>query len=154
MADTYDEAVRQVLEAGLNVRTDFTSPADFILPIRRLLQEKKLSIDIVNKRVAEVLRVKFRLGLFDHPYVEVKEADKVGGMAHNLNFVKQIQAEALVLLKNEQHLLPLDKKQMQHAFLFSNRSHSKAPVCASISSLCLNSLSKTNLFSSVLLLDI
>ena len=117
VADTYDEAVRQVLEAGLNVRTDFTSPADFILPIRRLLQEKKLSIDIVNKRVAEVLRVKFRLGLFDHPYVEVKEADKVGGMAHNLNFVKQIQAEALVLLKNEQHLLPLDKKQMQHVLV-------------------------------------
>lgn len=114
VADTYDEAVRQVLEAGLNVRTHFTQPADFILPIRRLLEAKKISMATIDKRVAEVLRVKFRLGLFDHPYVaDPKASDKVGGVERNMDFVKQMQQQALVLLKNEDNLLPLDKEKVK-----------------------------------------
>lgn len=114
VAETYDEAVRQVLEAGLNVRTHFTPPSDFIIPIRRLLDEKKISMATIDKRVAEVLSVKFRLGLFDHPYVEnVKESDKVGGIDRNMDFVKQIQQQSLVLLKNDGNLLPLDKNKIK-----------------------------------------
>lgn len=114
VADTYDEAVRQVLEAGLNVRTHFTPPSDFILPIRRLLEEKKISMAVIDKRVSEVLRVKFRLGLFDQPYVaDTKAADRVGGADRNKDFVKQMQQQALVLLKNENNILPLDKRQIK-----------------------------------------
>lgn len=114
VADTYDEAVRQVLEAGLNVRTHFTPPSDFILPIRRLLEEKKISMATVDKRVAEVLSVKFRLGLFDHPYVEDTQAsDKVGGVERNMDFVKEMQLQSLVLLKNADNLLPLDKQRIK-----------------------------------------
>ena len=114
VADTYDEAVRQVLEAGLNVRTHFTPPSDFILPIRRLLEEKKISMATVDKRVAEVLSVKFRLGLFDHPYVEDTQAsDKVGGVERNMDFVKEMQQQSLVLLKNADNLLPLDKQRIR-----------------------------------------
>ena len=114
VADTYDEAVRQVLEAGLNVRTHFTKPVDFILPIRRLLEQKKISMATIDKRVAEVLRVKFRLGLFDHPYVEdTKASDKVGGVDRNMDFVKQIQQQSLILLKNEDNLLPLDRQKIR-----------------------------------------
>lgn len=114
VAETYDDAVRQVLEAGLNVRTHFTPPSDFIMPIRRLLEEKKISMATIDKRVAEVLSVKFRLGLFDHPYIEkVKESDKVGGVDRNIDFVKQIQQQSLVLLKNEGNLLPLDKNKIK-----------------------------------------
>lgn len=114
VADTYDEAVRQVLEAGLNVRTHFTPPSDFILPIRRLLEEKKISMATVDRRVAEVLSVKFRLGLFDHPYVEDTQAsDKVGGVERNMDFVKEMQQQSLVLLKNADNLLPLDKQRIK-----------------------------------------
>ena len=113
VADSYEEAVRQVLEAGLNVRTHFTPPSDFILPIRKLIEEKKISMKTIDKRVAEVLRVKFRLGLFDHPYVNVREADKAGGVDQNLDFVKKVQSQSLVLLKNENALLPLDKKHIR-----------------------------------------
>ena len=67
VAPTYEDAVRQVLEAGLNVRTNFTPPSDFILPVRQLLADQKIAMATVDKRVAEVLRVKFRLGLFDQP---------------------------------------------------------------------------------------
>ena len=114
VAETYDEAVRQVLEAGLNVRTHFTPPSDFIMPIRRLIEEKKISMATIDKRVSEVLSVKFRLGLFDHPYVEnIKESDKMGGVDRNMDFVKQMQQQSLVLLKNDGNLLPLDKNRIK-----------------------------------------
>ena len=114
VAETYDEAVRQVLEAGLNVRTHFTPPSDFIMPIRRLIEDKKISMATIDKRVSEVLSVKFRLGLFDHPYVEkIKESDKVGGVDRNMDFVKQMQQQSLVLLKNDGNLLPLDKNRIK-----------------------------------------
>lgn len=114
VAETYDEAVRQVLEAGLNVRTHFTPPSDFIMPIRRLIEEKKISMATIDKRVSEVLSVKFRLGLFDHPYVEkTKESEKVGGVDRNMDFIKQMQQQSLVLLKNDGNLLPLDKNRIK-----------------------------------------
>ena len=114
VAETYDEAVRQVLEAGLNVRTHFTPPSDFIMPIRRLIEEKKISMATIDRRVSEVLSVKFRLGLFDHPYVEnIKESDKMGGVDRNMDFVKQMQKQSLVLLKNDGNLLPLDKNRIK-----------------------------------------
>ena len=109
VAESYEDAVRQVLEAGLNVRTNFTSPSDFILPVRRLLAEKRISMATVDKRVAEVLRVKFRLGLFDRPYVEdTKASDRAGGVDRNMDFVREIQRQSLVLLKND-GVLPLKK---------------------------------------------
>ena len=113
VAESYEDAVRQVLEAGLNVRTNFTSPSDFILPVRRLLAEKRISMATVDKRVAEVLRVKFRLGLFDHPYVEdTKASDRAGGVDRNMDFVREIQRQSLVLLKND-GVLPLKKGEVR-----------------------------------------
>lgn len=113
VAESYEDAVRQVLEAGLNVRTNFTSPSDFILPVRRLLAEKRISMATVDKRVAEVLRVKFRLGLFDRPYVEdPKASDRAGGVDRNMDFVREIQRQSLVLLKND-GVLPLKKGEVR-----------------------------------------
>lgn len=117
VADSYEEAVRQVLEAGLNVRTNFTPPADFILPVRRLIEEKKISMKTIDNRVADVLRVKFRLGLFDHPYTETAKADKEEGFSNHIEFAKEIQAQSLVLLKNKNSLLPLDEKQVQRVLV-------------------------------------
>ena len=114
VADGYDDAVRQVLEAGLNVRTHFTPPSDFILPIRRLIAESKISMQTIDKRVAEVLNVKFRLGLFDKPYTEdPKAADKIVGADKNQDFVMEMQRQSLVLLKNDKNLLPLDKTKIK-----------------------------------------
>jgi len=63
------DAVRQSIEAGLNVKTNFTRPEDFILPLRELVKEGKVSMKTLDDRVRDVLRVKFILGIFDHPYV-------------------------------------------------------------------------------------
>lgn len=114
VAESYEDAVRQVVEAGLNVRTNFTPPEDYILPVRKNVEEGKLSMQSVDRMVADVLRVKFELGLFDQPYVEDPlYADKVVGADLHRDFVLDMQQQSLVLLKNKDSLLPLDKKKLQ-----------------------------------------
>ena len=113
VAPNYKDAVRQVAEAGLNVRTQFTPPQDYIFPLRELVKEGKLSMKTLDRNVADVLRVKFELGLFDTPYIEnPKAADKIVASPDTKNFVRQMARESLVLLKNEAHLLPLDLKNI------------------------------------------
>ena len=115
VAEDYKEAVRQVIEAGLNVRTNFTPPEVFIKPLRELVTEGKLSMKTLDMRVAEVLRVKFRLGLFDHPYVKnTDEADQLVKTKAHEEIATQVNRESLVLLKNQNALLPLDQKKYQH----------------------------------------
>ncbi|WP_457126320.1 glycoside hydrolase family 3 C-terminal domain-containing protein [Mucilaginibacter sp. HD30] len=106
------EAVRQAFEAGLNVRTNFSMPQTYILPLRELLAEGKVSKKTLDSRVADVLRVKFRLGLFDDPYVkDPKAADKIVYNEQAKAMSLQMNRESMVLLKNTNNLLPLDLKK-------------------------------------------
>jgi beta-glucosidase len=115
VAGDYKEAVRQAVEAGLNVRTNFTMPQTFILPLRELIKENKISMKVIDSRVADVLRVKFRLGLFDSPYVkDPKAADKLVHTAADEQMSLKMNREAMVLLKNENNLLPLDKSKFKN----------------------------------------
>lgn len=110
VAEDYKEAVRQVVEAGLNVRTNFSMPQTFIMPLRELVKEGKLSMKTIDQRVADVLRVKFKLGLFDQPYVaDPAAADKTVHTSANSQLSIQMDRESMVLLKNADGLLPLNK---------------------------------------------
>ncbi|WEA01010.1 glycoside hydrolase family 3 N-terminal domain-containing protein [Mucilaginibacter sp. SJ] len=112
VAADYKEAVRQVVEAGLNVRTNFTMPQTFIMPLRELIKENRISMKIIDTRVGEVLKVKFRLGLFDSPYVkDPKAADKIVHTDADKAMSLKMNRESMVLLKNVNNLLPLDKKK-------------------------------------------
>jgi beta-glucosidase len=112
------DAVKQVVDAGLNVRTNFTQPKNFILPLRELIAEGSINMKTIDSRVADVLRVKFRLGLFDHPYVkDVKAADKIVGTDKHEEFVIEMERQTLVLLKNENNTLPLDKNKIKKLFV-------------------------------------
>jgi beta-glucosidase len=118
VAGDYKEAVRQVVEAGLNVRTNFTPPKNYILPLRELVKEGSVSMKTIDNRVADVLRVKFKLGLFDHPYVQnVKEADTVVGTERHEDFVLNMEQQSLVLLKNANNTLPLDAARLKNVLV-------------------------------------
>jgi beta-glucosidase len=117
VATDYKEGVRQAVEAGLNVRTDFDMPDKYILPIRELVNEKKISSKTVDDRVADVLRVKFKLGLFDKPFVEPQLAEAVVNNEDAKLFSKQVSKEVLVLLKNHNNVLPLSKSTIKNIFV-------------------------------------
>lgn len=109
-AATPAEAIRQSVEAGLNVRTNFTPPEEYGEPLRQLVRDGKLSIETIDSRVRDILRVKFWLGLFDHPFVSAPAAaDKVVRSPEHLAVAHRAEREGIVLLKNDAQTLPLAK---------------------------------------------
>jgi len=115
VAKDFKEATQQAVNAGLNVWTNFEEPAEYINNVRELVRENKLSIDVVNARVKDVLRVKFILGLFDHPYVEdLQASDRLVHTAADEELSQQLDRESMVLLKNKNNTLPLDKNSLKN----------------------------------------
>lgn len=103
------EAVRQSVEAGLNVRCTFRSPDSFVLPLRELVKEGGLSEEVINGRVRDILRVKFLIGLFDAPYqTDLAGADDEVENEANEAVALQASRESIVLLKNTDNTLPLN----------------------------------------------
>src|SRR5436309_1592806 len=111
VATDMKDAVRQSIEAGLNVKTNFTPPDDFILPLRALVKEGKVSMKTLDDRVRDVLRVKFLLGIFDHPYVEDADyAARTVNSTEHQQIALRAARESIVLLKNDRNALPLNKE--------------------------------------------
>src|SRR5437588_5550270 len=109
-ASDMKDAVREAIEAGLNVKTNFTPPDDFILPLRELVREGKVSIRTLDDRVRDALRVKFTVGIFDHPYVEDPDAtERLVNSAEHQQVALRAARESIVLLKNDRNVLPLSK---------------------------------------------
>ncbi len=103
------EAVRQSVEAGLNVRCTFRSPDSFVLPLRELVKEGGLSEEVINDRVRDILRVKFLIGLFDAPYqTDLAGADDEVENEANEAVALQASRESIVLLKTTDNTLPLN----------------------------------------------
>lgn len=127
---TDEDVAAQVINAGLNIRTNFTAPEQFTIPLRKAVEQGKVSLAVIDKRVADVLRVKFRLGLFDNPYKG--DEKKVDGLVHN-DAHKEIALKAalqsFVLLKNEGNLLPLSKDLRKVAVIGPNADEVKNLVC-------------------------
>lgn len=105
VANGYEDAVAQAVNAGLNIRTHFTPPADFILPLRSAVKKGKISQETLNQRVAEILRVKFWLGLFDNPYRgDEKRAGQIVHSPEHQQLALEAARQSLVLLKtNTRH---------------------------------------------------
>ncbi|HEX8720817.1 MAG TPA: beta-glucosidase BglX [Pyrinomonadaceae bacterium] len=74
-----------------------------------LLREGKLRMADVDEAVRRILRVKFRAGLFERPYVDEARESSVLLSAENLRAAREVAARSLVLLKNERETLPLRK---------------------------------------------
>lgn len=109
IAKDMKEAVRQSVEAGLNVRCTFRSPDSCVLPLRELVKEGGLSEEVINDRVRDILRVKFLIGLFDAPYqTDLAGADDEVEKEANEAVALQTSRESVVLLKNTDNTLPLN----------------------------------------------
>ena len=114
VATDMTDGYRQIAEAGLNIRTNFSMPQDYILPLRELVNSGRLSMATLDGLVADVLRVKFWLGLFDYPYTtDPAAADQIVRSAEHVAIGRQASYEAVVLLKNDNHALPLDADQLE-----------------------------------------
>lgn len=130
VANTYEDGIAQAVNAGLNIRTHFTPPADFILPLRKAVADGKISQETLDKRVAEILRVKFWLGLFDNPYRgNGKQAEQIVHSKEHQAVSLEAARQSLVLLKNEMNLLPLSKSLRSIAVIGPNADERTQLIC-------------------------
>ena len=130
VADTYEDGIAPAVKAGLNIRTHFTPPADFILPLRKAVDDGKISQETLDKRVAEILRIKFWLGLFDNPYRgNGKQAEQIVHSKEHQAVSLEAARQSLVLLKNETHLLPLSKSIRSIAVIGPNADEQTQLIC-------------------------
>jgi beta-glucosidase len=118
VAPDYKDAIRQSLEAGLNVRTTFRTPESYVLPLRELVNEGSLSEEVLNSRVRDVLWVKFWLGLFDRPYIEnPDDADRVYSNPAYDSISRKASYESIILLKNSNNTLPLKRDEIKNILI-------------------------------------
>ena len=104
------EAARKALPAGV----DFDlSDGSVYRTLVQQVKEGKVSISEVDRAVGRVLAAKFRLGLFENPYVDPDYAEKTTNSTEHQKLAEKAAEEALVLLKNEGALLPLDLKKLK-----------------------------------------
>lgn len=112
ITDDIDEAAAMAVSAGMNVRTNFSSPAPFIRAVRSAVQRGLMTEEMLDERVGEVLRVKFWLGLFDEPYVADINANEVVHSQESQQLALEAAEQSITLLKNND-ILPLDKNKYE-----------------------------------------
>lgn len=107
-ADTSD-ALSQTFKAGLNMQFYDFDHKGFHSAMLKAVQNKMLSEKDINRAVTDVLRVKFLLGLFDHPYTDTSLTSKVFHTNGNQELALKAAQEGICLLKNENGVLPINK---------------------------------------------
>ena len=105
VVDSEEAAARLALDSGVDLELPFPAAYPNLLS---LVKEGKVSEAEVDRSVARVLRLKFLTGLFEDPYVDADYAVKVTNSAEHRELALKAARESIILLKNENHLLPLD----------------------------------------------
>jgi beta-glucosidase len=99
--------LKEAANLGVNAAVDMDMMGfAYIKHLEELVKEGKVSESTIDRAVRDVLRLKFRLGLFENPYVEIRE-EMPFYTAEALAKAKQAAVESAVLLKNKDGLLPL-----------------------------------------------
>lgn len=106
-AKDYADATRQALENGQDVI--FQTSYDHYLLFYEAFEKGLIKEAAIDDAVRRVLRAKFKLGLFENPYVDVAEIDNWKQSKKDREVAKKAALESIVLLKNEKNLLPLTK---------------------------------------------
>jgi beta-glucosidase len=106
-ARSYDEATLHAINAGIDMSMTPES-LTFNESLIKLVNDGSVTEERINESVRRILKLKFELGLFEHPYPSGQALDSVGSKAHKVIALKAAE-ESLVLLKNSESVLPLSK---------------------------------------------
>lgn len=107
IAATKKEAIMMAINAGVDMMM-VPSEFDYGPLLKELVEEGVVPVDRINDATKRVLRLKYRLGLFEMPYTSIQDYPLFGSAEH-ASAAKQIAVESEVLLKNENNILPLER---------------------------------------------
>ncbi|WP_116789508.1 glycoside hydrolase family 3 N-terminal domain-containing protein [Flavobacterium psychrotrophum] len=129
-ADTLEAAVKAI-RAGVDM--ELTDNVTY-RQLPKAIKQGKIAIAEVDKAVQQVLELKFSLGIFEHPYIDFSTSDIVGSDKHRETALKAAR-ESMVLLKNENNVLPFNRKKYKKIAIIGPNAdqcilggYSKAPV--------------------------
>ena len=118
VVETEKEAGPIVLKAGLDVNITFES--GYMKDMIDNVNEGKVSMELLDRAVRRVLKLKFMLGLFENPYVDPEKAVKIVHSEKNQQLALKASQEGITLLKNEKKMLPLNKNLKSIALIGPN----------------------------------
>lgn len=104
-APTLKDAFYETIDAGLDMRMH---GPDFLEKVVELVKEGRLSEAQIDRACSKILEAKFRLGLFENPFVSLEKTAQTLSNKEHLQSALEMAEESIVLLKNENNLLPLD----------------------------------------------
>lgn len=106
IAGSRAEAGKQALTAGVDMdMMSFIYSAE----LKTMVENGELSEKLIDQAVRRILRIKFFLGLFDHPYIDENLEATELLLKDNLQVAREVARKSMVLLKNENQILPLNK---------------------------------------------
>ena len=108
-AHNQKEALEKSVNAGMDMHMYSPDSLQFMVPMKQLVKEGKISIDRIDDAVRRILKVKFELGLFENRYIDPTK--DIYATPENRAVALEVARECIVLLKNENNILPLDKKK-------------------------------------------
>ncbi|MGH9648020.1 MAG: glycoside hydrolase family 3 C-terminal domain-containing protein [Bryobacteraceae bacterium] len=108
LVTTQKQAGAVAIDAGIDVGISYE--AGFMKGLVENVNEGKISMALVDRAVRRVLAQKFRLGLFDNPYVDAERAVTVVNAKKHQELALRAAREGIVLLKNQGNVLPLGKE--------------------------------------------
>ena len=123
LAPTQKEAGQLALTAGVDVGISFES--GYMNLMIDSVKEGRVAMAAIDQAVRRILRQKFRLGLFERPYVEASQALAVTHTKEHQDLALKTAQEGIVLLKNEKQLLPLKKDLKSIAVIGPNANHDR-----------------------------
>ena len=116
----YAEDDKRAAEIAVNAGSDMDMESHaYESSLEELVNEGKVDVALIDDAVRRILRLKFKLGLFDDPYKycdEEREKTVVYSKAHQ-EFAREVAKKSIVLLKNETNLLPIDKNSKRIAVI-------------------------------------
>jgi beta-glucosidase len=108
VAQSYYEAMVTSINAGLDMNMGWYDPNRFINTVKQAVQSGDIPLSRIDDAVRRILYVKFKMGLFEHPTTDPSLLKLVGSPEHRALAREAVQ-KSLVLLKNENQVLPLAK---------------------------------------------
>lgn len=123
LAQNEKEAAALAANAGMDVSISFHQ--GYFTEMIENVEEGKVSIETIDRSVRRILKLKYSLGLFENPYVDPENAEKISHTNENQMLAYEAAKEGIVLLKNENNLLPLSKEIKSIAVIGPNADDEK-----------------------------
>ena len=117
------EAAQQAVEAGL----DLEASSSCFSELEKLVLEKKMDVKYINQAVSRILYTKFACGLFDEPINNGSDVNRIIHSKESIALAKEIADESIVLVKNENAILPLSTNKYKSIALIGPSANQFQP---------------------------